>query len=424
MVAKIESGKGMRGILHYNEDKVLAGTAQLILASGFAGDIDKMSLVQKLNRFKHLTDLNAKVKTNALHISLNFDASDKPDNARLQKIATEYMERIGFGDQPFLVYRHEDAHHPHVHIATTNIRRDGQRIDIHGIGYRLSEPARKELENKYGLVKAEGRQMQQDQSVDVAKYGEKPTRQVISNIVTRVAREYAFTSFAEYKAVLQGFGILADRGSEDTRMFEKRGLQYAILDDQGKAVGIPVKASSIYSKPTLNNIEKKFTPNREKRKKHKDALIKTLDLVLNRTNKASAGPLEMELVKRGIRPVFRTSENGRLYGITYIDQRNKTVFNGSDLGKAYSAKAIEEKLRQSPHLLNTSVKQATRKGTGQLPSQNTSPQAPTYFKAPEPTNFLEMVLARTDPEQSTGVPKTRRKRKKGEQVQQDNQLTL
>lgn len=56
------------------------------------------------------------------------------------------MERIGFGEQPYLVYKHNDAAHTHVHIATINIKPDGKRIDTHGIGWKLSEPARIALE--------------------------------------------------------------------------------------------------------------------------------------------------------------------------------------------------------------------------------------------------------------------------------------
>lgn len=67
------------------------------------------------------------------------------------------MEQIGFSQQNFLVYRHEDSGHSHVHIITTNIQRTGERIDIHGIGYRLCEPARKALEEKYGLISAQGK---------------------------------------------------------------------------------------------------------------------------------------------------------------------------------------------------------------------------------------------------------------------------
>lgn len=52
MVAKISSGKSIRGMLHYNENKVNDGEASLIMASGFAGEIDQMNFNQKLNRFE------------------------------------------------------------------------------------------------------------------------------------------------------------------------------------------------------------------------------------------------------------------------------------------------------------------------------------------------------------------------------------
>ena len=74
MVAKIITGKSLRGALHYNENKVLEGKAELILASGFAGDIERMNFNQKLHRFENLLMLSPNVKTNTLHISLNFDA--------------------------------------------------------------------------------------------------------------------------------------------------------------------------------------------------------------------------------------------------------------------------------------------------------------------------------------------------------------
>jgi hypothetical protein len=139
-------------MLHYNENKVTAGGAKLILTSGFAADIHQFSLAQKLQRFEHLTELNSRVKTNAIHITLNFDEQDQLSNEQLQQITMAYMERIGFGDQPYLVYKHNDAAHTHVHIATVNIKSDGSRIDTHGIGWKLSEPARQALEKEFNLV--------------------------------------------------------------------------------------------------------------------------------------------------------------------------------------------------------------------------------------------------------------------------------
>ncbi len=422
MVAKIESGKSIRGILHYNEDKVALGEASLILASGFAGDIEKMSLVQKLGRFQHLTMLNAAVKTNALHISLNFDASDKLDNRKLQQIALEYMERIGFGDQPFLVYRHHDAHHPHIHIATTNIQRTGERIDIHGIGYRLSEPARKELEKKYGMVKAEGREMKQGQSIRPAVYGERPTRQLISNTVTGVMRQYCYTSFAEYKAILEQLNIKADRGAEHTQMFQNKGLLYSLLDDKGQQIGIPVKASGIYCKPTMDELEKRYDKNKEKRKPFKNELRQELDKILFSYRHISKETLQKELAKRNIDVVFRSTEQGQLYGITFIDHRNKTVFNGSDLSKAYSAKAFKERFERAASDLLTPTAHRFKPALSTKQEQDTTIK--TYLKTTEPTNFLDIALGRTQAESGISIPKRRKKRKKENTIEQDQQLTL
>ena len=74
------------------------------------------------------------------------------------------MDKIEFGKQPYLVYRHNDDGHPHCHIVTNNIQRDGKRIDPHLLGIRKSEPARKEIEHIFRLVKAEGRNMTENKA--------------------------------------------------------------------------------------------------------------------------------------------------------------------------------------------------------------------------------------------------------------------
>lgn len=335
-------------MLHYNENKVTAGEASLIMASGFAGDIEKMDFQQKLQRFKHLTSLRENVKTNALHISLNFDASEKLSNARLQEIAAAYMDRIGFGDQPFLIYKHTDAAHQHIHITTTNITAAGERIITHNIGRDLSEPARKAIEQDFGLVKAESRKFKQQPGIkpadfQKANYGLLPTKRAISNVVTAVTRDYKYTSLAELNTVLKNFNVVALRGAEHTVMFEKKGLMFSLVDGKGTAVGVPIKASSFYSKPTLRNLEKKFERNIEKRKVYKEPLRNAIENILAKYNAISKATFIKELQKQNIHVAFRQNDKGFTFGITYIDHNNKTVFNGSDLGKAYSAKSLTER---------------------------------------------------------------------------------
>lgn len=366
MVVRFVNGKSIRGMLHYNENKVARGEAGLLLASGFAGDAGRFSLEQKLQRFEHLTLLNTRVKTNAVHISLNFDPKDQLSNEQLQQISMAYMERIGFGDQPYLVYRHTDAAHTHVHIATINVRQDGSRIDTHGIGWKLSEPARMALEKEFGLVEAKGKSQINElgikaANIEKAVYGKSLTKRAITNIVNAVIRDYCFSSLAEFNAVLRQFNVQADRGAEQTLMREKGGLLYSLVDSKGDPVGIPIKASAIYNRPTLKNLQKEFEGNLEKRQPYKEPLKKAIEQAFKGYIGLSKNTFIAVLQRQGINVLFHTNGQGFTYGVTFIDHRNKAVFNGSDLGKAYGAKALLERLspadqnfRQEQHIQNQS----------------------------------------------------------------------
>src|SRR5690606_2681434 len=100
--ARIVSGKSIRGILNYNENKLRNAEARLLMAAGFPRNPDRLSFKNKLERFEMLTRQNERTKTNALHITLNFSRDDQVDEDLLRRIALDYMERIGFGGQPFL----------------------------------------------------------------------------------------------------------------------------------------------------------------------------------------------------------------------------------------------------------------------------------------------------------------------------------
>jgi hypothetical protein len=155
MVAKITFPKRVEAALNYNEQKVKKGKAVCLFASGYLKDESEMNFYQKLAGLERNHELNQKATTKTLHVSLNFDPSEKLSDEKLKAIASLYMEKLGFGEQPYLVYRHRDAGHPHIHIVSTTIREDGSRIGTHNIGKNVSEKARKEIEQQYGLKRAE-----------------------------------------------------------------------------------------------------------------------------------------------------------------------------------------------------------------------------------------------------------------------------
>ena len=347
MVARIRSGKSLKGAINYNEHKVKEGKAELLMAKGFSKDAEYLKFNDKVNRLQKLANLNTRVVTHCLHISLNFDASENLNKEKLQQIANEYMDKISFGKQPFLVYEHRDAAHQHVHIVTTNIQSNGKRISLHNLGRLQSEKARKEIEINFGLVKAgdkKNKSLDSLQAIRLEKmlYGKVETKRAISNIVTSVVSQYKFASLPELNAVLMQYNVMADRGADNTRMFQKNGLQYSILDEQGNKVGKPIKASSIYGKPILSNLESKYEVNRVARLPFKQDLKNKIDLILDKNPTKQL--FVNELKEKGVIVVFRTNDQNFIYGITYVDHTTKSVFNGSDLGKEYSAAGIRGRL--------------------------------------------------------------------------------
>jgi hypothetical protein len=408
MVARIVSGKSIRGMLAYNEQKIESGEAAILLANGFATDINNLNLHQKLYRFQQLTKLNTRSKTNAMHVSLSFHKDDNLDAFKLQQISSEYMERIGLGDQPFIVYSHFDTAHPHIHIASTLIQKNGNRIKTEGIGRSKSEPARIYLEKKYDLIEAKGRRLEDTHYLRVAEYGASSTKRQIGNITKSVMQDYAYTSFAEYKAVLSIYRINADRGKEDTNMFKNNGLIYSILDKDGLKVGVPFKSSSFFNGATMRALEKHYQPNIEKRKSSRADLQRRIDGVKEKYVTLTKLLFQRELASSQIAVIYRENAAGMIYGITFIDHKNRTVFNGSDLGREFSAKAITEMLSDTDQL-KSYLKSILISRFGEEPKIDQSPGS---------GDLLESLLI-NDELEPIGLLGKRKKKKKGKQKSND-----
>jgi hypothetical protein len=349
MVAVIHKSSSLRNILNYNEQKVKAGLAACLEASGYPKEAADLNFHQKLRRLELLTELNQRTTANSVHISLNFGPSERLSNKQLLEIAAVYMDKIGFGGQPYLLYEHLDSGHPHVHLLTTNIKPDGKRIDMNNIGRNQSETARKEIEIAYSLVKAEESKLQRAYKLkpvnaQKVKYGKAETKRSISNVLGFVLPLYKYASLPELNAVLRQYNIVADRGEESSRIFQHQGLVYRLLDEQGKKVGIPIKASLFFNKPTLKFLTDRFAKNQALKESPTDkARVKNaIDLFFLHGQK-SLNDLVAALKKDGIDVVVRQNEDGVIYGLTYVDHKTHCIYNGSGLGKAYSAKGVTER---------------------------------------------------------------------------------
>jgi hypothetical protein len=352
MRPQITFPKSLSRALNYHEKKVQKGTAQLLHAHNFLKAPKELRFSDKKDRFQNLMDLNERAKTKLIHISLNFHSSEKE---RLTKefyidVADKYMDKIGMGNQPYLVYQHEDAGHPHIHVLAPLIKSDGKRIATHNIARNLSEPARKEIEQEFGLIPADkkdrGKKYSPEQlAVSPQKIlaGKSEVQRSITNVLDHVLGKYRYTSLNELNAVLKLYNVKADNGVEGGRIRSFKGLNYVVIDSDGKALTKPIKASSFHNRPTLAFIEKKAQANIKLREPHQQKLKTAIEWSF-RSKPQSINELAKGLKKEQVSLVVRRSTKGQVYGLTYIDHRYKTVFNGSDLGKEYAAKKILERL--------------------------------------------------------------------------------
>jgi hypothetical protein len=352
MVAIIKTGQSVRRIFQYNENKVSLGDALCIGHGNYPADHDQLSNSVKINLLLRQLELNENVKRGSVHISLNFHPSEKDlDGEKLMNIASSYMTGIGFADQPYLVYQHFDAGHPHIHIVSVKVRPNGKRIDMQNIGRNESEAARVKIEQDFNLIKAQGREKQinfaiQPISASTVKYGKIQSKKAVSQVLDFVVNSYRYKSLPQLNAVLNLYNVTADRGQENSRVFKGGGLVYRILDKDGKPTGVPIKASDFYNKPTLNFLEKKFEENTLKNPRP-GLRIKNAIRTIFQSERPSIKQLSKALEEQGITMVKRFAQNGSIYGLTYVDHVSKQVFNGSELGKEFSAVAIQQNCRKS-----------------------------------------------------------------------------
>lgn len=331
----MKCGKNIRGALSYNERKLSAGKAELLLANGFGCDVSELGFTQRLKRFQYnIENASAERNINTVHISLNFAAEDMVSDDAMRMIALDYMRQIGFGEQPFLVYKHNDANHQHFHIVTTNIKERGGFINLHNLVQRKSEPARKAIELDYALIQASSRKNRlqlpvKPADLTVARYSDAPTKTTISNIVLQVVDTYKFTSLQELNAVLRQFNAIAQTNTIHGKK-TTTGVVYSLVDELGFREGQGIKASALYTSPTYAVLQEKFRKNLAAKNASKEDFAARLTQMLA----FSSGTAEfMQALKNnrfGCAVEYDTA--GTVKEILFVNHASRTVYSATELG--------------------------------------------------------------------------------------------
>ena len=342
MVAKISIGRSLYGALAYNAQKVNAGEGKLLATNRvFDGGDGQMDCARLLRDFCNCMPENVRTCNTVIHISLNPHPDDRLTDMEMANIAQAYMERLGYGNQPYVIVKHEDIDRHHVHIVSVNVDEKGKRIDKDFL-FRRSERIRKELEKEFNLHPAEHKRDKIHEVARKVDIGKGDMKKQIASVLLSVATRYRFQSMGEYRALLSLYNIHVEETRGKVGDWEYHGLVYSTTDDKGNKVGNPFKASLFGKSAGYAAIEKRFSLSKKQiaEKKFteptKRAVLQALGETYHRDKFVSL------LKEKGIDTVLRLTDEGRIYGATFIDHRTGCVLNGSRMGKELSANALQE----------------------------------------------------------------------------------
>ncbi|VEH15249.1 MULTISPECIES: conjugal transfer protein MobB [Prevotellaceae] len=370
MVAKINYGSSLYGALAYNGEKVNEGVAKILETNKVFSPADGTHDISAcMQDFMAYMPSHVLTKKPVIHISLNPHPDDRLTDEQFSAIAREYIEKMGYANQPFIVYKHEDIDRHHLHIVTLAVDERGKKIND-GNNFYTSTRILKELEQKYGLIPAQMRKEKEVFRLQKVCYGdgENLKKQLVS-VIRPAAKFYHCPSFKEYRALLSTYNICVEEVKGEIRGKTYMGLLYFATDDKGNKVGKVFKSSLFGKSVGYEALQNRFKASKEKLKE-KHLAPKTKAIVAGALRRsATREDFRGNLHHRGIDVLFRENDEGRLYGITFIDHNNGCVANGSRLGKELSANAIAEWFDRPHPELSAPIQQSEK---GSIPQILTS----------------------------------------------------
>ena len=336
MIAKISATENLGGALSYNFKKVEKEEASILLAQGlYQNKEGTYTMAEVFADMEALIPEKCRTKKRVFHCALNPHPDEKLSDETLMQIAKEYMEALGYGKQPYIVFKHNDIAREHIHIVSLRVDSCGRKINDKFEKQR-SKKITDALEKRFGLIpssKVTDKAVAETPKVDIGKGN---IKEQVANVVRMVLKHYHFCSLGELNAVLSKYNLATEEVKTEFRGKKYDGLVYVPTDDKGGKISTPINASDIGHGVGYTAVQNRMQKSRQAVK----PLIPTVRnkvLQTMRTSPRTEKDLQNRLEEQGLRGVIRKNESGRIYGITFIDDEVGVVLNGSRLGKGYAA---------------------------------------------------------------------------------------
>mgnify|MGYP002754041489 CR=1 FL=1 len=334
MIAKISSSNSLATTLGYNFKKVEKHEASVLLVQGLFQDRNgRYSRAQVLADMLRTIPERCRTKKTVFHCSLNPHPDEKLSDEALSRIAAEYMEALGYGAQPYIIFRHNDIPRAHIHIVSLRVDSEGRKINDR-FERRRSKRITDALEAKFGLLPSRKKADVSDKPSAV-EIGAGDIKRQVAAAVEYVLGRYAFQSVGEMNLLLTRFHVTAEEVKTERKGRPFDGIVYAATDADGHKICTPIKASEIGRQVSYAALRRHFEQSKGVVRERARTIRRAIADVMQ------TSPDRAEFIdrmrERGIETVTRINTAGRLYGITFIDDANGIAVNGSRLGKGYAA---------------------------------------------------------------------------------------
>lgn len=346
MIIRIHKGSTVGGPLFYNYRKEGSDNAELLEAENMPF---KPTLSNVKTYFDELLAGNRRCTNPIFTVSINPAIEDlgRLTDEDLKEMAKEYMEGMGYGEQPYIVFKHTDIERRHLHIVSCRVDGKGKVISDR-FEQKTSSRLRRRMEIEYSLVKAEDRRRGQEEPenythIQIRKDIEE-NRDIKCNIrkALHSADRFNCSSMKEWNQALSIYSIEAQLINEGT---DKEGIIYYTLDKEGERCKRPIKGSSIGKEWTAKQTKDRLEAN-GKRIFDKDKATQHIKKSVERRLKTSSTIEELsdKLKKDGIETLLQKRNDNTFYGITFIDTIYCTIAKGSSIGKDYGIGQLMKRL--------------------------------------------------------------------------------
>ena len=348
MIAKISPpSKDLMKTLTYNFRKVDRDQADILLSGQLSAD-GRLTAEHVFREMTAYIPSCARTKNIVFHASINPHPDEPLSDDRLRTIAHEYLCRLGYGDQPFIVFKHRDIAREHIHLVSTRVRHDGSKIRD-AMEHVRSTRIMRSLEAKFGLLPSGHSQKKMGVSAkpSAVDIDAGDIKRQVAAAVQYVLGRYAFQSVGEMNLLLTRFRVTAEEVKTERKGRPFDGIVYAATDADGHKICTPIKASEIGRQVSYAALRRHFEQSK--------SVVRERSVVIRRAiaDVMQTSPDRAEFIDRmrghGIETVLRINAAGRLYGITFIDDANGIAVNGSRLGKGFAANVFNAYFAGEPN---------------------------------------------------------------------------